>query len=265
MKSKLLKKTNIVIVIVILTISVIISVLLNSNVFLDMDSYVVYYPSKEELNVIYSEVIERNLKMLEKPVEYGDKFCSAYVSTQKDLELHNQILSKLQNLSDEICKDAETDYEKVKLIAYWVAGNIYYNHVAAQNSVTLDTISLETVLETKTATCAGYSNMFSALCNMQGIYCVNLRGGTYSADITADFLLSAPKNHEWNAVLIDGNWIFVDTTWMSDNIYTENGYEKHDTIQEKYFDIPFEEMCYEHRIDLIDYRNFKSSINALKE
>lgn len=124
MKSNLFKKSNIIIVITLLVIATIISILLNNNIFLDMDSYTGYYPSKEELNIIYSEVIERNSKMMENPIEYGDKFCSSYVSTQKDFELHNQILNKIQNLSDEICKGAETDYEKVRLIAYWVADYI---------------------------------------------------------------------------------------------------------------------------------------------
>lgn len=215
-------------------------------------------------NIIYADIIAHNRTMLENPVEYGDKYCSGYVSTKNDLELHKSILDKLQSLSDEICIDSNTDYDKVNAIAYYVAENIYYNDVSADNSVTAETISIENVLKTNSATCAGYSNLFSALCNMHNIYCVNLRGGTFSDSFTSEYLLNIPINHEWNAVMIDNKWIFVDVTWLSNNRYTENGYEKSDDFDDEYFDMSLEKMSYEHRIDIIDYRNFKTSINALK-
>ena len=221
--------------------------------------------SSEQLNTIYFDMIERNRTMLENPVEYGDEYCSGYVSTKKDLALHNGILSDLKNLSDKICADSKNDYDKIKAIAYYVAENVYYNKIAANDSVTADTISLETVMNTQIATCAGYSNYFSALCNMQGIYCVNLRGGTHVIDYeTSEHLLGMPMNHEWNAVLVNDKWIFVDITWLSNNKYTENGYEKSESFDDQYFDMSLEEMSYEHRIDIIDYGDFKSSINALK-
>lgn len=220
--------------------------------------------SSNQIDLIYAEIIERNRIMLDNPVEYGDEYCSGYVSVKKDLQLHKSILEEIQILSDEICMGAENDYDKIKAIAYYVAENYYYNHISAEDGVTADTISLETVMKTKTATCAGYSNMFSALCNMQGIYCVNLRGGTYLKNAeTSEHLLNVPMNHEWNAVLIENRWIFVDITWLSNNKYTENGYVKSDDFDNQYFDMTLEEMSYEHRIDIIDYRNFKSSINAL--
>lgn len=261
MKNNLFSKNKIILISVIFVIVIVISILLNNNIFIEeIDTA----PTTEDLNVIYSEVIERNRIMLENPVEYGDKYCSGYVSTKDDLELHEDILNKLKLLSDEICSTAATDYDKVEAIAYYVAENIYYNQVAADDSVTAETISLENVLGTKTATCAGYSNLFSALCNMQDIYCVNLRGGTFSEYIMSDHLMNAPINHEWNAVLIDNEWIFVDTTWLSNNKYTENGYEKASDFDEPYLVMSLEKMSYEHRIDIVDYRNFKTSVNALK-
>ncbi len=261
MKNNLFSKNKIILISFVFVIVIVISVLLNNNIFIEeIDTA----PTTEELNVIYSEVIERNRTMLENPVEYGDKYCSGYISTKDDLKLHEDILDKLKVLSDEICSTAVTDYDKVEAIAYYVAENIYYNHVAADDSVTAETISLENVLNTQTATCAGYSNLFSALCNMQDIYCVNLRGGTFFDYFTAEHLLNAPINHEWNAVMIDNEWIFVDTTWLSNNKYTENGYEKAEDFDEVYLAMSLEKMSYEHRIDIVDYRNFKTSVNALK-
>ena len=256
-------KSRIIVIIIIFIIVILLSVLLNNNIFIPPPET---NPSRAELNLMYADIIERNEAMLKNPTEYGDEYCSGYVSVNKDIVLHKKIISEIQQLSDDISVGCENDYDKVKAIAYYVAENIYYNQIAAESSVTADTISLETVLKTKTATCAGYSNLFSALCNMQGIYSVNLRGGTYMKNYeTVEHLLSVPINHEWNAVLIDDVWYFVDVTWLSNNLYTENGYEKSDNFDNQYFNMSLEEMSYEHRIDIVDYRNFKSSINALVE
>lgn len=219
----------------------------------------------ENMNKIFASVIEQNAQKLENITEYGDKFCTKYISVQNDLKVHEAVLEELRVLSNAICDGETDDYEKVRKIAYWVAENVYYNEVAASTSVNEETISLETVLETKTATCAGYSNLFSALCNMQEIYCINMRGGTSAAVTTDMFLLSAPVNHEWNAVKLDGKWIFVDTAWLSNNKYTEKGYQKSSGFDDIYFGMSLELMSYEHRIDLVDYRNFKSSVNAFDE
>lgn len=213
----------------------------------------------------YASVIEHNAQKLENIVEYGDKYCTNYISVKNDIKVHNAVLEELRVLSEAICDGEEGDYEKVRKIAYWVAENIYYNDIAANTNVTAETISLETVLRTKTATCAGYSNLFSALCNMQNIYCINMRGGTCIAGNTDELLLSAPMNHEWNAVKLDGKWVFVDVTWLSNNIYNEEGYHKSEGFDDMYFDISLGRMSYEHRIDLVDYRNFKSSVNAFDE
>lgn len=221
--------------------------------------------SEDNVRKNYSVVFENNRRKLDEIMEYGDEFCSGYVSTKRDIKLHKEILSELRALSDEICVGAETDIEKVKKIEYWVADNLYYNHDAAETSVTAEVISLENVLETKTATCAGYSNLFSALCNMQDIYCVNLRGGTYVKGYSPDNLLSVPMNHEWNAVRIDGEWLFIDTTWLSNNRYRGGEYIRSETMDTEYTDMDFEFMSYEHRIDLADYRDFASSINYFEQ
>ncbi len=221
--------------------------------------------SEEAVNENYAPVFDLNTHMLDNIMEYGDKYCVEYVSTSKDPERHRQTLNKLRELSDEICKGAETDFEKVQKIEYWVADNLYYNFDAAETSVTAEVISLENVLENKTTTCAGYSNMFSALCNMQGIYCVNLRGGTFIKKDTPDDLLAIPMNHEWNAVRIDGEWLFIDTTWLSNNEYRGGEYIRSETMDTQYTDMDFEYMSYEHRIDLADYRDFSSSINYFEQ
>ena len=220
---------------------------------------------REALDEIYDPVIKRNREKLQHTMEYGDEFCSVYVSTSDSLSVHEKVLNEVKTISDSVCEGCETEHDKVKALAYWVAENIYYNHVAAESEVNSDTISLETTLKTRTTTCAGYSNLFSAMCGMQGMYCINMRGGTFVIMDSPENLLNTPMSHEWTAVIADGEWMYVDTTWLSNNSYTaEEGYVKADDFDDQYFDMSFEYMSYEHRIDLVDYRDFKSSVNFLK-
>lgn len=264
MKSIFRKRLSLAAIAAVFLLALILKLLMDNEIFIATDP-ADRAISDAQRNENFSEVFDLNRRMLDNISEYGDKYCSGYVSTKDDRELHEQILAEVQSLSDEICSGAESDRDKVLKLEYWVADNIYYNHVAAETAVTADVISLETVLRTKTATCAGYSNLFSALCNMQGIYCVNLRGGTYVREDTPEHLMEAPMNHEWNAVMLDREWVFIDTTWLSNNSYTaEDGYVRSDTMDEQYFHMTFEYMSYEHRIDLADYRDFKSSVNAFE-
>lgn len=264
MKSIFRKKSSLAAIAAVFLLALILKLLMDNEMFIATDP-ADRAISDAQRNENFSEVFDLNRRMLDNISEYGDKYCSGYVSTKDDRELHKRILAEIQSLSDVICAGAENDRDKVLKLEYWVADNIYYNHDAAETAVTADVISLETVLETKTATCAGYSNLFSALCNMQGIYCVNLRGGTYVREDTSEHLMAVPMNHEWNAVLLDGEWVFIDTTWLSNNSYTaKDGYVRSDTMDEQYFHMTFEYMSYEHRIDIADYRNFKSSVNVFE-
>ena len=253
----------------ILAAATVVMLYVSANIFCNIDNNVsteYTVPAEDDvLNEVYASVIESNAEKLENVFEYGDRFCTVYISTKNDLSVHQRILDELNTLSGAICSGTESDYEKVRKFAYWVAENVYYNDVSANTSVNAEVICLETVLKTKTATCAGYSNLFSALCNMQGIYCINMRGGTCVAADTDEYLMNVPMNHEWNAVRLDGEWVFVDVTWLSNNNYNEDGYHKADDFDDMYFDISLERMSYEHRIDLVDYRDFKSSVNAFDE
>lgn len=204
---------------------------------------------------VLPSIDEKNKKMLSNIKDYGGEFTREYISVDKDENLRYKTLLKAKELSDKICKGADTDYDKVKKIIDWVTNNIYYDRDAAHNTVDISVISLENVLKGYKTTCAGYSNIFSCLCNMQGIYCVNLRGGTAAEQYLPSELAKAPINHEWNAVVIDGKWIYVDVTWCSKN-YVENNEYCNNKPEEFYGEMTYDFMCYKHRIDKTDFRNF---------
>lgn len=211
---------------------------------------------------IHNDVIAQNEKRLSKPMKYN--VCELYTSTSDDKDTLISVLTDIKVLSDEICKDAESEYDKVVKLTYYVAENIYYDKIAAETNVNDNTISLENILKTKKTVCAGYSNLFSALCSMQDIYCLNLKGGTIhkNEDKTAD-LRKAPMNHEWNAVQINDEWLFIDTTWCSNNTYDKHGYNQISFLNTNYSVMSMDIMSYDHRIDRVDYRNFKETLEKL--
>lgn len=209
----------------------------------------------------FNDICENNRKQLESTRNFGGKFTREYISVNTDENFRYAVLLQVKKLSDEICGDAETDFEKVKRLSHWTANNIYYDMDAAHNTVDISVISLENVLSGRKTTCAGFSNLFSSMCSMQGIYCVNLRGGTAADGYTPETIRQAPTNHEWTAVICDGKWAYVDTTWSSQN-RSINGKLRYSGVNRFYLLMSFENMSCEHRIDIADHRDF---VNCLDE
>ncbi len=186
-----------------------------------------------------------------------------YISTDGEKSTYYIIMSEVKLLSDEICIGSETQLEKANAIADWVVHNICYNNDAASTSVNADVISLEQVISTKTATCSGYSNLFAALCQAQGICTVNFRGGAEEGLCDYPDWKNVRTNHEWNAVFCDGNWHFFDTTWCSQNTFFNGEYFYSDKLKTEYLDMDFYEMTKDRRIDRADLRDFYTALFSI--
>lgn len=168
-----------------------------------------------------------------------------------------EILETVRTLSDEICRNAESDRDKAKAIAMWVGVNTAYDFDAAAVSADLSVTSLEAIIKNDfRTTCGGFANLYSALCSAQGIYCLNMKGGSSSDGYTREELETAPTNHEWNAVYIDDKWYYADCTWISDLSYENGTISGGSDIKPFYALFGFGEMSVEHRIDRCEYREF---------
>lgn len=209
--------------------------------------------------IVKRELIDNNIDKMAKIQDYGTDIAIEYISPEKDKSVCCAVMLEVKRISDEICVGTHGDKDKLDSIAVWCAENISYDRDAARSGVTPEVISLERTLALKRTTCAGYSNLFSALCEAQGFYCINLRGGTYESeeDYPSDmFFEKAPTNHEWNAVLCDGSWLYYDTTWTSNNYYEYGVYNKTDVLSKENFGMGFAAMSHERRIDTLDHRGF---------
>lgn len=150
-------------------------------------------------------------------------------SAEKIFELAKDVL---RNIID----DNMTDFEKVKAIHDYIILNVTYDNellnLTYQNPSSVSKYNgfyLEGVFIDKRAVCEGISKAFSALCNIEGIPCVQVVG----------YQTNNPNGlgHAWNKVYLDGNWYIVDTT--SDGIIVNNSFE---VLSYQYFLISEEKM-----------------------
>lgn len=207
----------------------------------------------------FDSVMDINEYMTKNPVILTREETLPYICGEDgDAE---EVMETVRALSDEICRNSSSDYEKAKAIAMWVGVNTAYDFDAAAVSADLSVTSLEAIIENNfRTTCGGFANLYSAFCSAQGIYCLNMKGGTSSDGYTRAELETAPANHEWNAVCIDDKWYYADCTWISDLSYENGEMRGGSDIKPFYALFGFGEMSVEHRIDRCEYRDFGTDV-----
>lgn len=216
-------------------------------------------------------VVEQNTSKMEHINDHGAEFVVDYISESWDYNTVESILNQVKTLSDEICFDCKDDYEKICAMADYVSSTLSYDLDAKHNAVTFDVISLENVLEKKRTTCAGFSNLFSSMCNAQGLYCVNIRGsavspsdGIYSSNLDDE---NTVMNHEWTAVYYDAEqrWVYVDCTWDCTNYYENSEFRYGGSVRTTYRDISLENISKDHKAVIVDHREFFDALTVLEK
>ena len=211
-------------------------------------SYLRYFPD--------NKLSKQNLSVLEKAVPTSAKSWAGYVTDELTEEGVKQTLDEVAYLADYIAGDIKDDYKKLEAIAKWVSDNIYYDRDAKENSVTQSEICIKNVLKSRKTVCVGYSALFSALCEAQGLYVVNVKGTATSDTVDYSDLADGPVNHEWCAALIDDRWIWVDCVWNSNLKFQDNEYVSLGANTEMYFDISPLALSFDHCAYLAEKRYY---------
>ena len=124
--------------------------------------------------------------------------CLVYYVMNADGSItENSIDEMLQDILDECITDGMTDYQKALALHDWLLGHAVYDDTF-QQSDRLD------ILLHGTGVCAVYQETYRMLLDAAGIRNQNV--GNYS--------------HGYNALLINGHWIYVDCTWDDNNLST---------------------------------------------
>jgi hypothetical protein len=113
---------------------------------------------------------------------------------------HKKLYAKIDAILAKIIKTGMTQEQKVKAIHDYVVKHITYDYDFA-NEQTIGSI-MESIDKGR-GVCGDYSLLFMHLCKRASIPC------TFEAE--TDIM-----QHAWNAVYVNGQWLFVDTTWDDD-------------------------------------------------
>lgn len=131
----------------------------------------------------------------------------------------------------DLTNNQKNDVDKTRAIYSWITGNISYDYKLfnkGKRKVTFKCNSkddcaikrkefenklVEKVLRKRKGVCSGYSTLFKRMCDIAKITCLNIDGyvKTKSSHVGNAGIL----DHAWNAVIIDDQTYFIDTTWAS--------------------------------------------------
>lgn len=116
--------------------------------------------------------------------------------------------AKIVELSHILVNEAMSDQNKVKAIHDWVAGNIEYDYQAYLDGI-YNMKTASATLSDKKGLCGGYAYLFAALCRAADLPAKVIYGQAKSSKGWAI------QDHAWNEVLVDDEWMIIDTTWDS--------------------------------------------------
>ena len=117
--------------------------------------------------------------------------------------------SEVTALAKTLTKDAETDREKLEAIHEYVVNNIAYDYEKAEDLPKGYIPFAEATLTEGLGICYDFAAITAAMLRSVDVPTKLIKG--YSA--------FTPVYHAWNEVLVDGEWIVIDTS--TDSIYLE--------------------------------------------
>lgn len=160
-------------------------------------------------------------------------------------------INSIEELTKRIDYDFKTDTEKVRAAFTWIALNISYedknpnliepskiywvfsdDDLKRKIKKENDKVAINT-FRNKTAVCKGYAFLFHEICTQLNIKNKLVKGYVKT---TASEIGHVPvkKNHVWNAVKINNEWMFLDATWAAGS--STNGVWKQ-VLDTSYFNI----------------------------
>ena len=160
--------------------------------------------------------------------EYSDDNMESHYPVSRDErdDMRKQFDAKLQSILA-LSSKLENEYEKEKFFNDYICQNTKYDKGAEFSNTAYGAIMLNSAL------CEGYSKALKLLCNMEKIKCELVVGE--SRDV----------GHMWNAVEIEGEYYYTDTTWNDQNenpTYVYFNITERQALKDRSFATMFNEM-----------------------
>jgi transglutaminase/protease-like cytokinesis protein 3 len=171
-------------------------------------------------------------------------------------------LLSAEKLADRIKKDFSNSEDQLQALYSWITSNIRYDleEFYNPNRVTKTTFSYQTLeerdrklkalhdeivnetLSSRKAVCEGYARTFAKVCDLLSIENEVIEGYVRSSSNRIGKPLQGP-NHSWNAVKLDGKWMYIDATWGAGSEYNGRWIRKFNSY---YYNIPKEKYFKTH-------------------
>lgn len=200
-------------------------------------------PREADYNQFASEKSEKTLSVF-----YSEELYYAVVHGFKPLPAAGspaeEIYQKAKQVLRTIIYREMDDIQKLLAINDWLAQNVAYDHDLLEKVFVLEqdpenpenfqtirytSFYLDGVFKDGIAVCDGYAKAFHFLCALEDIVAERIVG-----DVNQNGVIIG---HAWNKVLLDGEWLIVDSTWNDTRILFEGSKE---FMLHQYFLVPEE-------------------------
>ena len=123
-----------------------------------------------------------------------------YLGSVQEIKWNESMISVQK--AHELTQGLQTEAEKVEAIYDYIVQNIRYDYEKV-TALTSDYLpDIETIFEENKGICYDYASLFAAMLRSVGVPARMAKG--YAPGIV--------EYHAWNEVLVDGEWIVIDTT-----------------------------------------------------
>ena len=140
-----------------------------------------------------------------------------HLQMKEEIEAHVSSTPKeetesVERLSKYLTSPCEGERSKAYAIFRWVIDCVDYDAVGYFEPTKKKSSDLGSVLKHKCCDCAGYVNIFEALCKEAGLKVHTIEGyaKNYSHEPGKHF---TTLKHAWNAVQVNAEWFICDPTW----------------------------------------------------
>ena len=169
------------------------------------------------------------IKVYEVTVNFFDS-----VSVSTLAQWRRETEKKLVELSNSLFAADMPDVEAVLRIHDWIVNNARYN---SGNMEDPGNYMAYGCLVRGSCVCQGYAETFRILCKAAGIDACYVTG--------TGVTLEGEESHGWNAVLLDGEWYMVDTTWDD-----PTSFDGVDILRYDYFLVTGDQLAADHNWDV---------------
>ena len=140
---------------------------------------------------------------------------------QRAVQTPDMNAQNIKMLSKYLTAPYDKDYDKLKIIAYWIATHIAYDRYKyndnglnkKETQVTYD------ILKVRTGICSEFAQLFAQMAEAAGVKVMYVTGYVLEGQkqIKTSYRLKDMPDvgHAWNEAEIDGRKFFIDTTFMT--------------------------------------------------